>query len=275
LKVKTKPSFAIDSFESYISTLKEKMNSLDDEFVYYYRGCCTHDWEYNLTPGVYRYKHIQNEDRHFREMILQTPNEFLNERTTLEKMVKMQHYRLPTRLLDITSNPLVALYFACSTYGSTPMNGKVYVLKIRRTDIKYYDSDAVSLVSNLAKLSIDKTNFMKKLTYLIHEVRDEKPQYIDTLKKENKIDIKRVFTVKAKLNNDRIIRQSGAFLLFGVGDLKSKEKAAILSRGSIEDEIIIGDWAKKEILTVLDALSINERTMFPELEYQAKYLDGI
>jgi hypothetical protein len=148
-------SFKLFSLEDFISQIKIPLETLDDNYIYYYRGCSVHDWKYNLTPGIYRDNNILSEDRNFREMILMSPNDFFNEVTTLEKLVKMQHYTLPTRLLDITSNPLVALYFACGKYKNRNTDGKVYLFKIKKEEIKYYDSDAVSLISNLAKLSIN------------------------------------------------------------------------------------------------------------------------
>ena len=185
----------------------------------------------------------------------------------------MQHYRLPTRLLDITSNPLVALFFACQRYKNQNVNGKVYVFKIHKEEIKYFDSDAVSLIANLAKLNIDKTNFRNGFGALIHEIRDEKPQFTGTLKAENKGDIIKVFPVKVKLNNNRIVRQSGAFLIFGMENIASKEKAALFPDKNIEKEIIINEYIKGDICNSLDSLAINNNTLFPELEYQANYLD--
>ncbi len=265
-------SFSIFTFEDYISIIKLPLETLSEDYIYYYRGCSVHDWKYNLIPGIYRDDRIAKEDINFREMILGSPNDFFNEKTTLEKLVKMQHYNLPTRLLDITSNPLVALYFACQQYKDTKTPGKVYLFKIPKEEIKYFDSDAVSLISNLAKLNIEKTGFTKKFDYLIHEIREEKPHFIDDLVKENKRDIKKVFPVKVKLNNNLIVRQSGAFLIFGDKNLASKKDPAIFPKANIEKEIIIDEKAKSNIRNSLNSLAINENTLFPELEHQANYL---
>lgn len=272
----SKTAFPLDSLGSYFSALKEQLETSSDDYEYYYRGCSVHDWDYNVVPGIYRPDNdggsrIPKEHINFREMILRSPNDFLNEKTTLEKLVKMQHYLLPTRLLDITSNPLVALYFACQTFNDKKVNGKVYVFKIKKEEIKYYDSDAVSLVSNLAKVDVNKTKgFSKGFGHLIHEIREEKPHFLDNIADE--LDIESVFPVKVKLNNNRIVRQSGAFLIFGMEDLTSKEKPAIFPNWIIEDELLIDELAKNSILKALDSLAINKNTLFPELDYQANYL---
>jgi len=265
-------SFNLFSLEEFITELKKPMEAADKDFVYYYRGCATHDWKYNLVPGIYRDSYIYDEDISFREMIIKSPDEFKDDKTTLEKLVKMQHYSLPTRLLDITTNPLVALYFASGQFMNIKTDGKVYVLKIRKDEIKYYDNDSVSLISNVAKLRIDKTDFSSGFGYLLHEIKEEKPYYNDEFVKENKEDIVKVFPVKVKLNNNRIIRQSGAFLIFGIKDLNTKLEPATLQPSVIVAELNIDKSAKKDILKSLDSLAINESTLFPELEHAASYL---
>ena len=61
-------------------------------------------------------------------------------------------------------------------------------------------------------------------------------------------------------------------VIFGMENLTSKKTPAIFPKESIEKEFIIDNSAKTDIRNSLNSLSINENTLFPELEHQANYL---
>lgn len=166
----------------------------DPECLYFFRG--HPDYEYKLEPSIYRLSGwITNEDKMIREIILRCPDDFKYCKTTFEYLVKMQHYSMPTRLLDITGNPLIALYFACIGDKENKKLGEVVILRIPKNEVKYFDSDTVSVISNISKrpinfsiehiyhLSKHKFNKREEIQYLLHEVKQEKPYFKDKIEK--------------------------------------------------------------------------------------------
>ena len=119
-----------------------------------------------MTPSIDREDYLKSENILFREFILRNPDEFSDEKTTFEKLVKMQHYKLPTRLLDITTNPLIALFFAVENYENE--DGEFIVFAIPGDKIKYYDSDTISVVANVAKRPFDKLDLSKLTKNIPH-----------------------------------------------------------------------------------------------------------
>lgn len=269
----------VGSVRTFLDAIEKLERTNETSFLY--RGHPS--FTYSLTPSIYRNERwIQNEHVMFRELILRCPNDFSSLASTFQTLVKMQHYGLPTRLLDLTANPLIALYFASDPADPPSESGEVIAFSIPTKDIKYYDSDTVSVVANLARRpssfevppqDLDKTAFNSTPTirYLLHEIKQEKPYFEPLVERQH---LESVICVKPKMENPRIIRQDGAFFLFGVHGNKrtaaSVPDAYIASSGA--KRIIIIGTEKRRIRAQLEALGISAGSVYPEIDRVAEFL---
>jgi len=228
----------------------------------------------NDDPKKSRY--VEGEGELFHNLVTQCPEEFKDCASTFDFLVKMQHYGLPTRLLDITSNPLVALYFTCcslipdSPRDKNAKNGQVLIYQVPNDEIKYFNSDTVSVVSNLARADsgFDFSDDEDKERFL-HSIQAEKPYFKPYIRET---DLHSVICVKPKLDNRRIVKQSGAFFLFGMGKHKTDSiRIPDEYRPDIK-HIAIPKASKEDLLKELATLSISEATLFPEIDNVARFL---
>lgn len=191
----------------------------------------------------------------------------------------MQHYNAPTRLLDLTKNPYIALYFACEKNDTNNYGEIVFFTSPDNENEKYFDSDAVSIVSNLAMmprefdigddtLPIDLFNQQNNtdIPYLLHQIKYEKPHFLDIIDPK---DLHRCFIVHVKLDNKRIINQQGLFLLVGMGSSKSEPAEInkyIYKINSRKIVFVVPNDKKQEIISTLNTMNINKRTVYPEID---------
>lgn len=267
-----KPSSVIDSVHSFIcAVLTEPVDGVEAFFRGSARG-------YQQTaPLVFRSEKWRRTEKDlFNSLLAAHPSSFIDDSTTLDKLVRMQHHGLPTRLLDITSNPLMALFFASRSHSKE--DGEVIRFEFRAADVKYPDSDRAAVMANLARLTPkqrreldtslpeEQFNALPAVGKLLHFIKQEKPYFEPLIKPRH---INSIMVIRAKQNNPRIIAQSGAFLLFGENiEFENSSKG----RDQRKRTLVIKADAKKRIVRELDQLNVNERTVFPSLESSAAYI---
>ena len=234
-------------------------------------------------PSIYHPNEgfIEKEREIFNEVVSVFPVEMLAQKTTVEKLILMQHYRFPTRIMDVSPNPLVGLFFACFSDGNedaTGKNGIVCRYRVAEEKIKTCDSDTVAVISNITRcklefpngdcssMSVEEFNKTDGGSELHFEIcREHLHSYAC-------IDPKHLYQVvclRPRMNNPRIIRQEGRFFLFGV-DGKSKRGCAKIPREWLLDPITIPAENKKRILDELDSMGLNEGFFYPDFEHVSR-----
>lgn len=139
-------------------------------------------------PGVLRGNNRFHEDEYYRNAKTKFPKELAGLRY-LDRLAKIQHYGWPTRLLDVTSNPLVALYMACNTVYNLDDKelkdfGEVIIYFNDDDSIeKSYDSKAVLINAALVKLNYEERKAMFEFINM-HNMFLEHGIDIDEEKKE-------------------------------------------------------------------------------------------
>ena len=273
------------SYEAYSEEFLDK--HIDSEFHshrFFYRGVANKD--YKLVSGIYR-NNEKEENYYFHELQVRCPN-ILAHLKNFNKLTYMQHYGSPTRLLDITANPLVGLYFACESHFE--IDGKVSIFGIRSDEVAYETSDRVQMLSHLQELSREEQEQLQILSY-IYLFKGKFPQstnskYSDpeierfyyNIQKENNafergivpLDMLRPVFVQANQDNPRILKQDGAFIMSAL-DFNETDSDGKLKKHVIK-ELIIPEECKKTILSELDTICIHKASLFPELDTVSQYL---
>jgi len=150
----------------------------------------------------------------------------------------MQHYELPTPLIDFTYDPFVALYFACKDVVNCPLSNdndinnffSVYFIYPNWLNSEYK-------IPKIKSLNLDD---LGNNVYLIDE----------------EVDLK---------NNIRIIAQKGLFI---VNTSEDQDLISCVRKNQIDDHIFgcrdIHKSFANTILNTLSDMNINEETLFPD-----------
>lgn len=212
----------------------------------WFRGQRDHRW--GLQPGVARKSaHLSEEVTLLKEFKRDAANR-TNFRPSdgWEWLTLAQHYGLPTRLLDWTEDPLVALYFACeapSDGAEDAENGKFFEL----------DPDVLNGASHPGG---------PRLLLLGHDA------HLDSYLPESGDSTSHgPLAVTSMRYFDRVTAQVGTFTI-------AKNGEDLLGHAAVEAWIVpLG--SKKLITAELADLKINESTVYPDLSHLAKHITEV
>jgi hypothetical protein len=225
----------------------------------WFRGHSKSGWP--LIPGVYRPAFVAEregeaerllKERHlFQDFRVFSANLRTGNESDEDLYFLQQHYRMPTRLLDWSTNPLAALYFVVCDQNLNNEPGELFMMDAYHLSLTQNASEAEfrGIVTSRHKMIHDSV-------HRISNWRDDKkfPPFI--------------MGVRPGHFDDRIFRQHSYFT-FHVPD---HPKLTIKENSTLRSFRIPGGGGKLKLKEELSLLAVNDFTVFGDLDHLADWL---
>ncbi|PKL21916.1 MAG: hypothetical protein CVV48_05495 [Spirochaetae bacterium HGW-Spirochaetae-4] len=291
-RIQDKKIESVKMFVDEITSLRRDRTAANAE-EWFFRGQKNSGWE--VRPYIFRGDDLASEHILIERAQRQNPVEFRNCVNNFEILTKLQHYGLGTRLLDVTLNPLVALFFATEPSDEYIENKNGQYSRREHDGIVYFrlvNGCALQDLQIRIALSIPFVEFGKSMSLevfclrLLEQGTISRSEY-ERLITDDYSEIIRIIQTNSFIistnSNIRLIQQRGAFLLAPAINLKTNidVKTSILSKAKtnlaieFEGYYTIPVKAKNDIRAELNFFNVNEATLFPELEHQMNYIQRL
>ena len=268
---------------NYTYTIPWASNAIFGEQTYkphfVFRGHSNNE-KYQLLPGVFREKKMASGGTitQFSQLEFNILNDFISEACKYVKDIPVdnvpawlevaQHFGVPTRLLDFTENPLVALYFACVDCPTD--DASVWIINEPAYNQKFHNIKWIvpAKDSNIIIKQIVENQIINL---------GVQPKSVD-----NNRNIQFPWIYKPNYYEERMNLQSSIFMIWGTRrspidafvdekDIMSDENVDN-QRNGILAKIIIPSNKKSEVLEQLSLCGVNEKTIYPGLDGIGRYV---
>lgn len=289
--------FSISSFEEYLNTVR---NELPKSRIYFRGQSKLASDGYSLKSSIGRYDSLSKRTFFEREQLeREVLGVFTNHLVTYvqhlprndwESLAIAQHHGLPTRFMDWTTNPLVALYFAAretkADDGDKPMNSAVYVLTsepLRFSELSRPKTETITPVSDLATIPATTTSAYG--SFGIEDAEDsQEPAPIPA---ENKVPIASTAEDAAKRPQAAVLTVSPFDITENViydpphvsPRIRAQDGVLLACHQPLQPleekdylEIVITHEAHDDIRRRLDQYGVFDKQLFPDLDGIAKWL---
>jgi len=234
-----------NSWNGFLAEVKAAKATLREPEQVWFRG--QSDARYTLLPSLLRVSDgLKKESLLFQKFVQYSFRVFQRRSSDWETLFDMQHYGLPTRLLDWSDTLGIATFFAVNYRSSSTDDAAIYIL----------DPIALNEYSGLDKIPFipEDEDFNYKKIYW--DKRPFAPKF--------------PIAIQPLFQNDRIFAQKGVFTVHG-DDASPVER---LYPKAVK-RVALGRQAIKGAHEFLEVANINARTVFPDMLGVANYVRQI